>query len=68
MAQKGKSFEWQRRDRYGMNEIEITERLTGIIKEQAEIICELYSVVQQLGAVTSIAERVEAIIKEAGKI
>ena len=51
-----------------MNDVEVVERLTAVIKEQAEIIGELYSVVQQLGAVTSLEPRIETILREASKI
>ena len=44
-----------------MNDVEVVERLTAVIKEQAELINELFSVVQQLGAFTSLEERVKEI-------
>ena len=47
---------------------ETVERLTAIIAEQARIIGQLYSGVEQLNATTSLAPDIEAIQAEAGRI
>jgi len=45
-----------------MSTVNTVEELTDIIKRQAEIIKELYSIVKQLGATTSIDDEVIALI------
>jgi len=49
------------------NSVEIVEKLTQIVSSQSSIIRQLYNVVQQVNATTSIDEAVAKVLEEADK-
>jgi len=46
-----------------MGDVEVVEQLTSIVKQQADIIAELHSVVMQLGAYTELEEKIQELKK-----